>query len=201
LRRSRSSAQPSSTAVPVRTLAADPNTGLLYGTQVKDLYEIDPKTGAQAFIGTIDDPELFLQVFALAIGRDGYGYATEYPDMGLFRVDLATAESTFLCYLGSMSWFEDMAFDDDGMLWGIFAFDGNIRRADIQTCNVDSLYDHYADGIEVIPAGRDCYPTATPTASWTSSTSSASSTTSTPAPRAPTATTMVASTCSTSCAS
>jgi hypothetical protein len=114
-------------------LAADPNTGRLYGTSAKDLYQIDHKTGAVTYIGPIEAPELFAHVFAMAIGRNGVGYVTDMYNINLCTVDLATAESEFICQLGSQNWYNDMAFDDNGMLWAVLAWDGGVRRADVQT--------------------------------------------------------------------
>jgi len=139
------------------TIAADPNTGQLYGTSNEDLYQIDHKTGATTYIGRMDAPEMFAGAYAMAIGRDGYGYVTDRGYISLFRVNLATAEAVFICQLGSQIWYEDMAFDDDGMLWAIMAWDGVVRRSNIQMCQTEPLFEHYAGGIEVVPSGDGCY--------------------------------------------
>ncbi len=139
------------------TLAADPNTGRLYGTSDKDLYRIDHKTGDSVLIGQVHADGMFGGPMAMAIGRDGMGYVTDRGYIGLYKVDLETAETTFVCFLGSQVWYEDMAFDSDGMLWAIMAWDGMVRRSDILNCHVEPLYEHYAIGIEVVPEGDGCY--------------------------------------------
>jgi hypothetical protein len=144
----------------IAALAADPNTGRLYGTNFQnELYQIDHKTGAATLIGKMDAPELHWPVLSMAVGRDGFGYVSNMYEIVLFRVDLATAETTFVCQLGSQNWYADLAFDEVGLLWTVREWDGGMRTADIATCDVNPLYDDwYILGLEVVPSGSDCYP-------------------------------------------
>jgi hypothetical protein len=141
------------------TLAADPNTGQLYGTtDTRALYRINHLTGAGTFVGYASAPEMFVHPMAMAIAPDGTGYLTDWGTVGLFRVDLATAKTTFVCYLGSMNYYEDMAFDESGLLWGAFAVDESVRRVDVGACQQDWLYDGWAvNGLEVVPDRTGCF--------------------------------------------
>ena len=141
------------------TIAADPGTGVLYGThQGDDLYRIDHETGEGTLIGKVTNPQLFAPAMAMAIGRDGFGYVTDRQNY-LFRVDLETVETSFVCVLGSMNWYEDFDFDDDGVLWGAWKFDAEVRRIDIAECAVEHLHKWlHINGLEVVPGGPACYP-------------------------------------------
>jgi hypothetical protein len=142
----------------VVTLAADPSTGRLYCTNsINELFQVDHTTGEATRIGMIFGP--FPMATAMAIGRDGMGYVTDMGNVALYRFDLATAQTEFVCYLGSGQFFQDLAFDDAGQLWGAFGAEGMVRRHDPQTCAGEVLYDGwYVTGIEVVPEGSDCYP-------------------------------------------
>jgi hypothetical protein len=144
------------------TMAADPNTGRLYATSEKDLYRIDHVTGVATRIGTINAPELFAMVFAMAIGRDGVGYVTDMYNQSLCWVDLETAESGFICQPGSQNWYIDMTFDRDGMLWAVLELDGGLRRGDAQTCQRDLFSSGwYIDGLAADLSHGGCYSDCT----------------------------------------
>ena len=101
-----------------RCVTVHPQTDVLYGTRDNQLFTLDRSTGAATLVASITGPTLD-QMTAMTIASDGTAYGTDIGDTGLFTIDLATGAATHVGNIGtSGNWFEDLAFDEDGVLWG-----------------------------------------------------------------------------------
>jgi hypothetical protein len=82
------------------SLAWDPVNNRLYGSSGSDLYEYDPETGEQEFIGSFG---ISNAIIGIAINSEGECYAWDVVFSGLsklFSVDLETGEATEIGSLG-----------------------------------------------------------------------------------------------------
>ena len=118
-----------------RSVENHPQTGVLYATRDNELFTIDKNTGAATSVGTITGATLD-QATALAIDADGNAYMTDIGDTGLFQLNLVSAQLTHLGDLNLGTWFQDLAFDGSGQLWGVTPT-GGVYTIDIQNLTTD----------------------------------------------------------------
>jgi hypothetical protein len=115
-----------------RSVTVHPQTDVLYGTRDNELFTFDKSTGLATSIAVISEATLD-QLTAMVIGADGVAYGTDIGDTGLFRIDLTTGQATHLGNVGqSGNWFEDLAFDSEGVLWGA-RVQGGMHTIDIDS--------------------------------------------------------------------
>jgi hypothetical protein len=113
-----------------RCVDSDPISGTLYATRDNELFTIDTTTGAATSVGTITGSSVD-QATALAIDSTGNAYMTDIGSVGLFSLDLSTGVLTHLGDLNSSTYFQDLAFDSAGTLWGVGMNGGGLYNIDI----------------------------------------------------------------------
>jgi hypothetical protein len=126
--------------VPSRAvLEIHPHTGKFYACLNHSLYELDPQTGRQIFIGSITGTTYG---GAWAIGMDAQGVlytcdASSPPSLTKFySIDLQSGHATVVgAVLLPTGVLTDLAFDSNGELWGALGFvdeNGGLFKIDIQ---------------------------------------------------------------------
>jgi hypothetical protein len=101
-----------------RMLHAHPGTGVLYGATDNRLFTINTSTGQATQLVNITAPGLG-QITALAINRQGDAFVTDIAGVNLYSVNLSSGQATLLGNLGGpTNWFNDLAFDGNGVLYG-----------------------------------------------------------------------------------
>jgi hypothetical protein len=107
-----------------RCVESHPQTGVLYATRDSELYTINKTTGAATSVSVLSAPSLD-QATALAIKGNGQAFMTDIGDQGLYELNLSTGAMTFLGNLNLNAqygnFFQDLAFDSTGQLWGLYS--------------------------------------------------------------------------------
>jgi hypothetical protein len=116
-----------------RSVEIHPQSGVLYATTDNRLYVLDKTTGAAGPVANITGATLD-QATALAIDATGKAYMTDIGGQGLFTLDLASGVLTHLgnLALAPSGWFQDLAFDSAGTLWGVW-WTGGLYTIDTAT--------------------------------------------------------------------
>ncbi|MCP3914058.1 MAG: hypothetical protein GY711_00705 [bacterium] len=137
-----------------RCVSVDPTTDVLYGWRDNELFTVDRTTGAATPVATVSGPSLD-QGTALAISPTGMAYITDIGDKGLFEIELATGNVTFLGDLmaGGGSWFSDLDFDSAGNLWGAFS-QGGVFRIDVVNATAQSVLSGTYTGLAFVLDGE-----------------------------------------------
>lgn len=112
-----------------RSVEIHPQTGVLYATRDNELYTIDKVTGVATSVNILTGATLD-QATALAIDGDGNAYMTDIGGTGFFQLNLVTGQLTHLVDLAIGTWFQDLAFDGSGQLWGVVT-GGGVYTIDI----------------------------------------------------------------------
>jgi hypothetical protein len=112
-----------------RSVEIHPPTGVLYATRDNELYTLDKVTGVATSVNIITGATLD-QATALAIDGDGNAYMTDIDGTGLFQLNLVTGQLTHIGDLAIGTWFQDLAFDGSGQLWGVVT-GGGVHTIDI----------------------------------------------------------------------
>ena len=118
-----------------RSVENHPQTGVLYASRDNELYTIDKDTGVATSVAPISGLTLD-QATALAIDGNGNAYMTDIGGTGLFQLDLVTGQLTHLGDLGIGTWFQDLAFDGSGQLWGVVT-GGGVYTIDIASVTAE----------------------------------------------------------------
>jgi len=129
-----------------RSVEIHPLTGVLYATTDNQLFTLDKATGQAVLVANITGATLD-QATAVAINAAGVAYMTDIGNQGLFRLDLQTGVLTHLGDLNAAAfgWFQDLAFDSAGTLWGVF-LNGGIYTIDVATATETFKYGSGAYG-------------------------------------------------------
>ncbi len=139
-----------------RTVCMHPVTGVLYAATDNRLYTIDKGSGAVSMVANVIAAANLDQLTALAINAQGQAFITDIGSTSLFSVNLTTGQATFIAHIGqSGNWFEDLAFDETGTLWGVRQQGGvyTINTATgVETFRFGGLY----RGLVFV--GGECYP-------------------------------------------
>jgi hypothetical protein len=142
-----------------RTLSFSPGTGTMYGARDNALFTMNIVTGAATEVGSISAPGGPLdQLTALAVDGQGRAFATDIGDTDLFSVDLATGQATFVASVGgSGNWFSDLAFDSNGVLWGV-RLNGGVFTIDTATGAATMRFGGNYTGLVFVSEGpAPCY--------------------------------------------
>jgi hypothetical protein len=143
-----------------RSLTLDPTTGTLYAATDNNLFTVDTGTGAATLVGSITGATLD-QLTAIVIDASGNAYITDIGDTGLFSVDLATGQATHLGNLGqSGNWFDDLAFDAAGTLWGS-RVSGGLYTIDIKALDTTLKFNGFYRGLAFADDTGECYADCT----------------------------------------
>jgi hypothetical protein len=139
-----------------RSVTWDPSTSTLYAATDNSLYTVDRVTGAATLLYSISAPNLD-QLTALAADGHGNAYFTDIGNTDLFRLDLATHQATFIGSVGgSGNWFQDLAFDSSGRLWGA-RLDSFVYTIDLATAAATSRYSGNYTGLVFTGGAPACY--------------------------------------------
>jgi hypothetical protein len=100
-------------------LAWDPVYNRIYGAGSSGLYEYDPETGEQEYIGSYG---INNDIISLVIDMDGVCWAYDVKLSGnaiMYNIDLETGEATEYCDMGqNLAFAQDCAIDyDTGIIW------------------------------------------------------------------------------------
>jgi hypothetical protein len=96
-----------------------PATGVLYAATDNRLFTIDTSTGAATLVANMTGAGLG-QITAMAINSQGQAYITNIGGASLFTLNLATGATSLVGTIGGPSnWFNDLAFDENDVLWGV----------------------------------------------------------------------------------
>jgi hypothetical protein len=121
-----------------RSVEFDPTSGVLYATRDNELFTLDLVTGAATSVASITGATLD-QATAVAIDAAGNAYMTDIGNTGLFSLDLGTGTMTHLGDLFVSPWFQDLAFDSAGTLWGVGG-SGGIYTIDTTAVTATQMY-------------------------------------------------------------
>jgi hypothetical protein len=139
-----------------RTVCMHPVSGVLFGATDNRLYTIDKGSGAVTLVGNVIAAANLDQLTALAINAQGQAFVTDIQDTSLFSLDLATGQATFIAPIGqSGNWFEDLAFDETGTLWGVRQ-QGGVYTIDTATGAQTFRFGGLYRGLVFV--GDSCYP-------------------------------------------
>ncbi len=126
-----------------RNVTVDPTTDVLYGSRDNALFTLDRTTGLATMVANIIGPNLD-QLTTFAISPDGVAYGTDIDATSLFRIDLTTGDAEHLGDLitpGDREWYNDLAFDGDGVLWG-----AHNQSREVRTIDIDAVEASFAFG-------------------------------------------------------
>jgi hypothetical protein len=144
-----------------RSVYVHPGTGTIYGMRDNALYELDGSTGLATHLTNISGPTLD-QITAFAIDDAGTFWATDIGGAGMFTVDPASGQATHIGDLIDPSlrqWYNDLAFDDRGQLWGVFNQGGGIYRIDTSVPSHQLVHGGSYTGLAFEgDGGVACYP-------------------------------------------
>jgi hypothetical protein len=130
-------------------LAWDPVYNRLYGAGSSGLYEYDPETGEQEFIGSYG---INNDIISLVIDMEGVCWAYDVKLSGnsiMYNIDLETGEATYYCDMGqNLLYAQDCAYDGDtGIIWmaayssgGFYAYWDWDAQEIVTVANLDSQY-------------------------------------------------------------
>ncbi len=141
-----------------RTVCFNPVTDKLFGATDNRLYTIDTGTGAAEFVANITAPAGagLDQLTALAINAQGQAFFTDIGDTTLFSLDLGTGQATRIGDIGgSSNWFDDLAFDSAGVLWGARAINGGMYTIDTASATETFRFFGFYRGLVFV--GESCY--------------------------------------------
>jgi hypothetical protein len=118
-----------------RSVEIHPISGVLYATTDNRLHTLDKTTGTASVVADITGSTLD-QATALAIDAAGQAYMTDIGGQGLFRLDLTSGVLTKVGDVGiaPSGWFQDLAFDSAGTLWGVW-WTGGLYTIDTATAS------------------------------------------------------------------
>ena len=140
-----------------RTLAHRPAApAALYAATDNQLFTINTTTGAASFVANITAASALDQLTALAINAQGQAFITDIGETSLFSLNLQTGQATFIAHVGQTgNWFEDLTFDDAGVLWGC-RLNGGVYTINTATGAETFRFAGFYKGFEFDPGG--CYP-------------------------------------------
>jgi len=117
-----------------RSVCWDAAGGRLLGSRDNALFTMDTGTGLATQVALITNPGGPLdQMTSLAVDGQGRAFGTDIGNTDLFSVNLTTGVATFIASVGqSSNWFNDLAFDSAGVLWGC-RFNGGVYTIDTIT--------------------------------------------------------------------
>jgi hypothetical protein len=140
-----------------RTVCVNPATNVLYAATDNTLYTINTSTGAATVVANIAGPSLD-QLTALAINAQGQAYITDIGDTDLFSLNLSTGQATRIGSVGgSGNWFDDLAFNSAGVLYGSRA-NGGVYTIATATAVQTLKFFAIARGLAFVPDTVPCYP-------------------------------------------
>lgn len=110
----------------------DPTTGKTFVVNFWDVYTLDISSGALTWISTLDGLLPGDALSSIAIDSNGAAYGIGLVgtvELEVYRLDLAGGTAT---HLGGFpappaGWFQDLAFDGNGQLWGNLSHGGLYR--------------------------------------------------------------------------
>jgi len=139
-----------------RCVSFDPTTRTMYGATDNSLFTIDISTGAAKLVASITGDTLD-QMTAMAIDGNGNAYITDIGETGLFALDLSNGNTKHLGDIGqSGNWYDDLAFDAAGTLWGS-RVNGGLFTIDIDAVKQTSKFGGIFRGLAFYTASEDCY--------------------------------------------
>ncbi|MFM9995544.1 MAG: hypothetical protein ACKVU4_07050 [Phycisphaerales bacterium] len=141
-----------------RSVYAHPTSGVLYGTtDGVGVFTFNLTTGAATLAANFSGggPE-HDQITAFAINAQGQAYCTDIQQTSLFGLNLQTGALSFIANIGGDSnWFEDLAFDSAGTLWGA-RFNGGLYTINTTTGAPTLAHFGFYKGIAFVSDA--CYP-------------------------------------------
>jgi hypothetical protein len=139
-----------------RCVTWDPTTGTLYGATDNRVYTLNTSTGEATLRWNVSAPNLD-QLTALAIDAHGTAYFTDIGDTDLFSLDLSSGQAAFIGSVGqSGNWFEDLAFDSTGRLWGS-RVTGGVYTIDLTTAAQTLQFAGSYNGLVFVGGAQPCY--------------------------------------------
>jgi hypothetical protein len=145
-----------------RTMCLNPQDGTLYAATDNRLYKMDTNTGGASFIADIVSPLGHLdQLTALAINAQGQAYISDIGDVSFFSLDLSTGIATHIGDIrpgAGAEWFEDLAFDSSGVLWGAHFNFGGMYTIEVGSATETFKFASGATGLAFVGGGAECYP-------------------------------------------
>jgi hypothetical protein len=139
-----------------RCLTRNPATGVMFAQTDNQLYTMNLSTGAATLVAAITAPANLDQVTAMAINQQGQAFCTDIGDTDLYSLNLATGQATWIGSVGqSGNWFEDLAFDSTGRLWGC-RVSGGVYTIDLVTAAQTLQFGGSYNGL-VFVGGATCY--------------------------------------------
>lgn len=137
-----------------RCVDVHPSTGVIYATRDNALYTMNPTTGAATLVSNLTGPTLD-QLTAFAIAPNGTAFGTDIGDTGLFAINLATGAMSHVGDVGgSGNWFNDLAFNSAGVLYGARS-QGNVYTVDTSTALETFAFSGQFNGLAFVSDG--CY--------------------------------------------
>ena len=142
-----------------RTLCFSPVSGVLYAATDNNLFTMNTSTGEATLVAPVTEvggTTRLDQLTCMVIGPGGQAYITDIGDTDLFSLDLATGNATWIGSIGAFNWFDDLAFDGNGVLHGV-RLNGGMYTVDTTAATVTFEFNTLIKGIAYFSDDGSCY--------------------------------------------